>query len=244
MTSHMSDRFQLVFVDLRGGGRSTGDPADLTFDVLAEDLEAVRADLGAARIAVLGHSILGVLAIEYGRRRPGSVSHVIAVGAPPEGDMATVAAKAAAFFEEDASENRKRTLRENLAKLPPDATMGQTMYAQTPMRFCDAEFDAVPLFVGADVKPGLLQHVMGTLTPGWDVLAGAIVSVPILIAHGRYDYVVPWMLWERVAPRITGATLEIFEKSGHQPFVEEPEAFATTVSDWMGRVGRAAVGAR
>jgi pimeloyl-ACP methyl ester carboxylesterase len=114
--SQPSDRLGLVNVDLRGGGRSTGDQTDLTFDVLAADLEAIRADLGVKRIAVLGHSILGVLAIEYGRRCPASVSHVIAVGTPPRSDMAWLSAKSASFFEEDASEDRKRLLRDNLAR--------------------------------------------------------------------------------------------------------------------------------
>jgi proline iminopeptidase len=66
--SPLTEHFQFVYVDLRGGGKSTGDPADLSFDVLARDLDAVRADLGFERVAVLGYSILGVLAIEYGRR--------------------------------------------------------------------------------------------------------------------------------------------------------------------------------
>ncbi len=83
----LSHRLRLVYVDLRGGGRSTGEASDLTFDVLAADLEAIRVDLGLDRIAVLGHSILGVLAIEYGRRFPASVSHVVVVGTPPTGDM-------------------------------------------------------------------------------------------------------------------------------------------------------------
>src|SRR6185295_13716366 len=47
-----SDRFRLVFVDLRGSGESTGDPRDLTFDVLASDLEAVRRAAGAERAAI------------------------------------------------------------------------------------------------------------------------------------------------------------------------------------------------
>jgi proline iminopeptidase len=47
--SQLSDRFRLVYVDLRGSGQSTGEPADLTFDVLAEDLEAIRTDLGVER---------------------------------------------------------------------------------------------------------------------------------------------------------------------------------------------------
>ena len=38
----LTDFFQFIYVDLRGGGKSTGDPSDLTFDVLAADLEAVR----------------------------------------------------------------------------------------------------------------------------------------------------------------------------------------------------------
>ena len=83
----LTDHFQFIYVDLRGGGRSTGDPADLSFDVLASDLDAVRAHLGLPKVAVLGYSILGVLALEYGRRRPETVSHVIIAGTPPTGDI-------------------------------------------------------------------------------------------------------------------------------------------------------------
>lgn len=234
MPLQLSDRLKLVFVDLRGGGRSTGDPTDLTFDVLADDLEAIRADLGVERIAVLGHSILSMLAIEYGRRRPGSVSHVITAGAPPRGDMAWVAASAAAFFEEAASDDRKQVLRDNLAKLPPDLPPTQAIYAQTPMRFFDARLDARPLFAEAEVKMGLLQHLMGTLAPAWDVTVGAdTLSVPIFLAHGRYDYVVPYVLWEGIAEKLPNTTMQLFERSGHQPFFEEPDRFADAVTSWM-----------
>ncbi|WP_437313586.1 alpha/beta fold hydrolase [Sorangium sp. So ce385] len=34
MPAQLSDRLKFVYVDLRGSGRSIGDPADLTFDVL------------------------------------------------------------------------------------------------------------------------------------------------------------------------------------------------------------------
>jgi proline iminopeptidase len=234
--SQLSDRLKLVYVDLRGSGRSTGEPTDLTFDVLADDLEAIRADLDVDRIAVLGHSILGILAIEYGRRCPGSVSHVITAGTPPSGDIAQVAAKAASFFEEDASSERKRLLRDNLAQLPPDAPLRRAILAQTPTRFFDPRFDAAPLFEEAVSRPTLLQHVMGTLAPGWDVTAGAsALRLPLFLAHGRYDYVVPYFLWEDIAPKLPNATLQIFHQSGHQPFFEEPERFAEALMDWMGR---------
>ncbi|MBW8876587.1 MAG: alpha/beta hydrolase [Acidobacteria bacterium] len=230
----LSDRFRLVYVDLRGSGQSTGEPTDLTFDVLADDLEAIRVDLGVERIVVLGHSIMGVLAIEYGRRCPATVSHVITAGVPPSGDMALVAAKAASFFEEDASEDRKQVLRDNLARLPAGASMGQVMFAQTPMRFFDARFDAVPLFAEAVARPQFLQHVLGTLTQGWDVTVGASgLSVPIFLAHGRYDYTVPYVLWDGIPSQLPNARLEIFEQSGHQPFFEEPDRFVAALTDWM-----------
>jgi proline iminopeptidase len=230
----LSDRLRLVYVDLRGSGRSTGEPTDLTFDVLAADLEAIRVDLGLERVCVLGHSMLGVLAIEYARRCPGSVSNVVAVGTPPTGDMARVSARAAAFFEEDASEDRKQVLRDNLARLPPGAPLMQTLLAQTPMRFFDARFDATPLFADAISRPHLLMHVMETLAPSWDVRVGSgSLRVPIFIAVGRYDYVVPPVLWDGIVPKLPTAALRIFEESGHQPFFEEPERFADALTHWM-----------
>jgi proline iminopeptidase len=230
----ITDHLTLVHVDLRGSGRSTGDAADLTFDVLADDLEAVRAHVGADKIAVLGHSVLGLLALEHGRRRPETVSHVLAVGTPPDGDMAALQARGAAFFEADASDERKRLLRENLAALPAGTPPAQAVLAQTPMRFHDPRFDAAPLFAEAEVRPEFMMHVMGTLARGWNVAADARpLRVPTLIAHGRHDYVVPYGLWEGVARKLPAATFHLFQQSGHQPFVEEPAEFAAVVTAWM-----------
>jgi proline iminopeptidase len=233
MPAELGRRLKLAYVDLRGSGRSTGRPDDLTFDVLAEDLEAVRAALGAQKVAVLGHSILGMLAIEYGRRRPRSVSHVIGVGTPPFGDMSRLIAEGRAFFEEQASDERKQILNTNLAALPAGTPPTQAVFAQTPLRFFDARFDARPLFAEAEIQPEFLPHLMGTLAAGWDVTAGAELRVPILLAHGRHDYVVPHRLWTNVAPALPDAMLRIFERSGHQPFFEEPAAFTEAVSGWM-----------
>jgi proline iminopeptidase len=102
------------------------------------------------------------------------------------------------------------------------------------MRFFDARFDATPLFAEAEFKPGLLKHILGTLAPAWDVSVGSSgLRTPIFIAHGRYDYTVPYFLWESVAARLASATLRVFEHSGHQPFFEEPDQFAEALTDWM-----------
>jgi proline iminopeptidase len=235
MPERLGDHLEIVFVDLRGSGRSSGNPPDLTFDRIAQDLDAVREHLGAERVAVLGHSILGVLAIEYAKRCPANVSHVVTVGTPPRGDMKWLLAQSQAFFEEDASEERKALLRANLARLGQGSSPRDAVFAQTPMRFYDPRFDAAALFAGASENTATLWHVMSTLTPAWDVRAeAASLRTPILLAHGRYDYAVPHKLWNGVAEAIPSATRRLFERSGHQPFVEEPERFVATVTDWMG----------
>lgn len=238
MPPRLSSALELVFVDLRGGGRSTGDAGVLTFDRVAEDLEAVRGHLGAETVAVLGHSILGALAIEYGRRFPETVSHVIAVGTPPRGDMEWLLSESMRFFEQDASEERKGAWRDNLAKLPPGTPFERSFPAQAPLRFFDFRTDMAPLYEDAVMRPELLRQLMGPLTHGWDVTVDSeSLRVPMLLALGRFDYTVPYTLWEELVPTLPSATLRVFSQSGHQPFYEEPEEFTTVVSDWMNDSG-------
>lgn len=237
----LTDFFQFIYVDLRGGGKSTGNPSDMTFDVMAADFEAVRTALGIDRVAVLGYSILGVLALEYGRRCPDSVSHVIMAGTPPAGDIPKLVEASTAFFEADGSEERKTILRENYAKLPPGTPPTQAVFAQAPMRFFDPRFDAMPLFAEAEFKPQLFGHVLGPLTAQWDVTADMkSLRVPILLAHGRYDYVSPYTMWDGIVGALPDATMHVFERSGHQTFFEEPERFVEVVRGWMARTGASA----
>jgi proline iminopeptidase len=161
------------------------------------------------------------------------VSHAIVVGTPPRGDMAAVVARSTAYFQEHASDERKRALQENMARLPPGTPPAQAIFAQTPLRFFDPRFDAPPLFAGAEPRPEILGHLLGTLAPGWDVTAGEALRVPLFIAHGRHDYTVPHLLWDDVVPRLPTATMRVFEHSGHQPFAEEPEPFTAALTSWL-----------
>jgi len=86
------------------------------------------------------------------------------------------------------------------------------------------------------MKPALFQHVLGPLTATWDVTANKeSLTVPILIAHGRYDYVSPYTMWDGIVEALPNATRHVFERSGHQTFFEEPERFVEVVRAWMAR---------
>ena len=150
--------------------------------------------------------------------------------------MKWLAEKTAEFFAEDASEDRKRALRENLAALPPHAPFSSIFLAHTPMRFFDAKFDVASLFADAETRPEMISHLTGDLTHGWDIRVGAdSLRVPVFLAQGRYDYVIPYTLWGGIVENIPSATLQIFERSGHHPFFEEPKRFTEVVTEWMAR---------
>ena len=232
LTAGLTDRFAIICLDIRASGRSGGEASDLTFDRLASDFEAVRRHVGAERWAVLGYSIAGAVAIEYGRRCPESVTHVVVAGTPPSGDMDAMVRAGTAYVERQAPDERKQLLAENMARLPPGTDPRQAVTAQTPLRFYDARFDVAPLYAVADVKPLFFAQLMGPLTASWDVTAGQL-RVPLLVAHGQHDYVVPHTMWADVLPRLPSASFVLFERSGHQPFFEEPQRFGQVMSEWM-----------
>ena len=77
--------FRWVAYDQRGSGRSTGgeDPSRLTIEQFVEDLDAVRAATGERRVALLGHSFGGLLALHYAVRYPDRVTGMILLDPDP-----------------------------------------------------------------------------------------------------------------------------------------------------------------
>lgn len=79
-----SDDLRVVSYDQRGAGRS-GAPGDGEYglDAQVADLEAVRAATGADRIAVLGQSWGGLVAMAYAAAHPDRVMALVLIGSAP-----------------------------------------------------------------------------------------------------------------------------------------------------------------
>lgn len=123
-----------------------------------------------------------------------------------------------------------------MAALAPGTPPTQAVFAQTPMRFFDPRFDATAVFAGSMFNPRVFEHFLGPLTASWSILdARQSLRVPVLVAHGRYDYTVPFTMWDGIIEQMPTAHLHLFERSGHQAFFEEPEQFAEVVLAWMAR---------
>ncbi|BBY02731.1 proline iminopeptidase-family hydrolase [Mycobacterium seoulense] len=77
-------------------------------------------------------------------------------------------------------------------------------------------------------------RIVGTIRD-WDVLDRlAEITLPTLILAGRFDECVPEHMWD-MHRRIPGSSFELFEKSSHMPFVEEPNKFDRVMRGFLRR---------
>jgi pimeloyl-ACP methyl ester carboxylesterase len=64
------------------------------------------------------------------------------------------------------------------------------------------------------------------------------VTNPSLIVWGREDRIVPVVCGEQYRRLLPNATLTVLERCGHLPPVEQPDAFARLVIDFLGGSAR------
>jgi proline iminopeptidase len=107
---------KLVFVDFRHSSEAEAAAKvdDITVDTLVDDIDQVRKALGFDRLAVMGHSLPSLIALEYARKYPEHTSHLILIGAPP---FMIPPKESEAFWESDASEARKLANKRNLERI-------------------------------------------------------------------------------------------------------------------------------
>ena len=204
---------RLAFVDHRGFGRPHAPygPADYTLDAVLDDVEAPRQRLGLGRVVVLGHSGHGLLALEYAKRYPEGVSHVVVVAAGPGHAP------------------------EHAAAAEPGRRFVAFCLAMAARSWADPAFDAAPLWHGVRPNMDVVDHLWGEALRDLDVGAGlAELAAPVLLAAGRLDYLVaPVSAWGPYRAAFRDLTVRVFEGSGHTPPFEEPEAFAAELVGWL-----------
>lgn len=223
----LADQFTLVYYDHRCNGRSEGaDASSMTFENLTADAEALRQELGFDRWAVLGHSFGGNVALEYALRYPSSLSHLILMNTG--GDQWWV----------------NRNAPELLAKRGYSAATVQAArrfyngqiepgeFLSTFMKFSSA-YNYRNSFL-AVVKEILLGHMPKTrpaalifgysqLLQGWSVMDRlGEIQAPTLVLAGRHDFLFPPEHQAILAERLPRAQLELIERAGHNPQMEQP----------------------
>ena len=226
---------KVVFYDQRGNGRSSelkdGQPCGLAEQI--DDLDALRAHLGFEKIDLLGHSWGGYLVMAYAARHPDRIAHLMIV------DSAAPKIQDTLFlFKNIYPETQEREDALAFAvELGDEKAVAADLHEYMTMLFYTPE--ARDAFVARSSSFVYRQKVNKSV---WNDLQRFDLNpelpkfrFPTLVVTGRYDFnVAPSVAWA-IHKAIPGSELAVFEKSGHLPFCEEPDAFLQRLEAFLSK---------
>jgi proline iminopeptidase len=220
----LTDRFQIVYVDHRGQGRSARGPIETyTLENNVDDLEALRDHLGIDKIVLFGTSYGGIVALSYAIKYPDRVSHLIASVTTAFSDHF---AAAKAYVQEHGTEEQIRvtnTLWEG--KFQTEEELLEYFEITDPLYTKSWKPDAP--------KDGLLRGIYSIDAINF-AFSGFLrdydirdqlhkITAPTLVIGGRHDWILPPQMSEELASLIPNADLRIFEESSHSVLFDETE---------------------
>jgi proline iminopeptidase len=226
---------KIVFYDQRGNGRSSelkdGQPCGLAEQI--DDLDALRAHLGFEKIDLLGHSWGGYLVMAYAARHPERIAHLMIVDSAAPKIQDTVFLFKNIYPETTAREDALAFAVElgDQKAVAADLNEYMSMLFYTPQ--------ARDAFLARSSSFVYRQKVNKAV---WDDLQRfdlnpelAKFSFPTLVVTGRYDFNVAPSVAFAIHKAVPGSQFAVFDKSGHLPFCEEPDAFLTRVEAFLSK---------
>jgi proline iminopeptidase len=232
----------LVTPDNRGTGQSEvpADPSTLRADRLVGDVEAVRADLGVERIAVLGHSAGAIVAQLWAAAHPERVEALVLV--TPSGGLQGVrgpdieAIRAtrsgedwyaeAAEAAEALAEGGGGSFRSGLQRALRPFYYGRwSEREQEHAASADRQMSPrAETGFGAGLADADLGALLGRL---------GSVTAPVLVIAGERDGVTGVEAAQAVADSFPSSRLYVLPGAGHFPWVDAPGTFRTAVEGFL-----------
>jgi pimeloyl-ACP methyl ester carboxylesterase len=235
----LSQHRTLILLDNRGTGASAvpEDPGTYRVDRLADDVEALREHLGLDRMDLFGHSASGGICLVYAAAHPDRIGHLVLVapslrvtGLPSDLGVAEVLAQRAhepwyteavtALYADASSPaelQRYRWLAAPLLYRQWNAA-AQAQTAAEPAQFAQPATDG--FYAGFEPDPELPGRLAG-------------IAAPVLLVAGEYDIWPTCAAVRALAALFGHAGLACLPRTGHFPWVDDPEPFAALVNDFL-----------
>jgi pimeloyl-ACP methyl ester carboxylesterase len=229
----LAEHAQVVYLDLRGHGRSDwGDAGAWSFETCADDVRIFCDRVGIARPIVLGHSMGGPVVLLYGARHPGHAAGLVVQSGFARWDTPRMV------------EGFRRVAGDEVAEL------ARHSYAGDPVP--DEEWDRVFAAFG----PHLPDEQREAHTPqnlelnsrGMELIRRldivdqlSHVDTPTLVSVGELDPVTPVAAAEEIVGALPGgiAQLEVIEGAGHFTWMDAPKRYWPMLIKFIGStIGR------
>jgi proline iminopeptidase len=230
-----------VYMDPAGTGHSGRLPTHrhgYTMDLYRRWAEALIDHLGQQRVYFLGHSFGGFVAQELALRRPDLLTGIILYDTAPTAgpDLRAEAARQVDEFARRFSGRPEvpavvAAFQKDLGSDATDEEYTRRLQDDFPLYFAD--YWAHQDEFGPAIKTMTVTHVTGDEAPA--DYRGKLheINVRSLILAGRYDFICPPKWAHDMHREIRNSRLFLFERSGHFPHLEEPEAFAAAIGGFV-----------
>jgi proline iminopeptidase len=251
---HLAERYDVLFYDQRGGGRSRSDDSEpITWRTHVEDLGAIAREFELSPLTIVGYSWGALLAILYALEAANVAPTGATAGSPADAgtdaslappsrlvliDPGPLARRYRKDFEAEFSRRQQspaiQRMRADLAKSGLRET-DPAAYRQRAFELSVAGYFANP-GKARDLTPfRVIARIQQSV---WDSLGDydfiplvAKIRCPTLVVHGRDDPIPVESSIE--GARAMNATLVLLDDCGHVPYVEQPERLFAAVDAFL-----------
>jgi pimeloyl-ACP methyl ester carboxylesterase len=227
----LAPQLRCVAIDLPGFGSSPALPGGgFDLGVVCERVEAVIAELGLERPAMLGHSLGGGVAVRYAAERPGALRALVLVA--PAGLIASGAVRPSWRHPRMHALGR-RLLRAAIPLIAARRGLRERAFSRVvgDPASLDAEL-ARELLMGAaqgrSTPSAGIEIVYAGLRDRLDAL-----TLPALVVWGARDHVVSPRYAEPLRDALPDGRLLLLPDAGHVPMCEQPADVAAAVSELL-----------
>lgn len=217
---------QLILLDNRGIGRSTDNGRPFDIAQLADDAARVIQMLGMERTSLLGWSMGGFIAQTLALQHPGRINKLILLSTAPGGrDADRPSADVWSRLVDTSGTPHEQTRRLLSLLFPSD--VAESIYR---------EFGDIVAAARAQLSPDLVNRQAAAIEAWHRTGIGnqlREINVPVLIATGTADIVVPPSNALKLVNAISGAWLAQFNGGGHAFMAQYPRPLADLINTFL-----------
>ena len=223
-TSLLTPSVRVITVDIPGHGISEIKGEVHTMDMIADVLHEMINSLGIEKVTMVGHSMGGYVSLAFCARYPEQLEGLVLLSSSPNPDT------------DEKTENRRREIalvragkKDVLARVAPE-----TGFAPHNRKRLKSYIDDLVECVHITEDDGIVALLGGMIerVDQNEMLRNSALKQLFIL--GKHDAYIPVEAAEEFIARNPQAKVAWLENSGHMGFIEEPEACAAALLEFVG----------
>ena len=225
-TSLLTPSVRVITVDIPGHGISEIKGEVHTMEMVADVLHEMLNSLGIEKVTMVGHSMGGYVSLAFCARYPEQLEGLVLLSSSPNPDT------------DEKKENRRREIalvragkKDVLARVAPE-----TGFAPHNRKRLKSYIDDLVECVHITEDDGIVALLGGMIERVDQNEMLRKCSVPQLFIMGKHDAYIPVAAAETIIANNPQAQVAWLENSGHMGFIEEPEACAEALLNFVEKI--------